>query len=58
MKKSLKTASRSSNPTLGDLIVALSTSSRNSRETAAALADLLNTGRVSLANPRRRARLV
>lgn len=58
MKKSLKTASRSSSHTLGELIVALSSSSRNRRETAAALADLLNSGRVSLANPRRRARLV
>lgn len=58
MKRSLKTASRSSSHTLGELIAALSSSSRNSRETAAALADLLNTGRVSLTNPRGRARLV
>ena len=39
MKKSLKTAHR--NLTLGDLIVAVSSNSRNNRETLAAVADLL-----------------
>jgi hypothetical protein len=53
MKKSLKSANRA-NLTLGDLIVALSSSSRNSREAAAALADLFHSGRVGLSNRRRR----
>jgi hypothetical protein len=34
--------------TLGDLILAVSSSSRNNYEAAAALADLFNTGRVRL----------
>ncbi len=46
MKKSLKIAHR--NYTLGELIVAVSSQSRNSRETVAAVADLLETGRVRL----------
>lgn len=46
MKKSLKIAHR--NFTLGDLILAVSNQSRNSRETVAAVADLLETGRVRL----------
>jgi hypothetical protein len=58
MKKSLKTAYRRTSPTLGDLIVALSSSTRNPREVAAALADLCNSGRVSLSNHRRRLRVV
>ena len=58
MKKSLKTTSRSTSPTLGDLIVALASSSRNTREVAAALADLCNSGQVSLSNQRRRLRVV
>ena len=40
--------------TLGDLVVAVSTSSRNPREAAAALADLFDTGRVCLSTQRRR----
>jgi hypothetical protein len=40
--------------TLGDLVVAVSSSSRNSREAAAALADLFDTGRVSLSGQKRR----
>lgn len=44
MKKPLKIAHR--NFTLGDLILAVSSQSRNSRETVAAVADLLETGRV------------
>ena len=46
MKKPLKVSHR--NYTLGDLIVAVSSQSRNSRETLAAVADLLETGRVRL----------
>ncbi len=46
MKKPLKIAHR--NLTLGDLILAVSNQSRNSRETVAAVADLLETGRVRL----------
>ncbi len=46
MKKSLKTVSR--NLTLGDLIVAVSSTSRNNRETLAAMTDLLESGRVRL----------
>jgi hypothetical protein len=53
MKKNLKTANRA-NLTLGDLILALSSSSRNSTEAAAALADLFHSGRVGLSNRRRR----
>ncbi len=46
MKKSLKTTNRSL--TLGDLILAVSTNSRNNRETLAAMTDLLGSGRVRL----------
>ena len=46
MKKPLKIAHR--NFTLGDLILAVSSQSRNSRETLAAVTDLLETGRVRL----------
>ena len=46
MKKPLKVAHR--HYTLGDLIVAVSSHSRNSRETVAAVTDLLETGRVRL----------
>jgi len=54
MKKPLKIAHR--NYTLGDLIVAVSSQSRNSRETVAAVADLLETGRVRLQAGRRAVR--
>ena len=50
MKKSLKTTHR--NLTLGDLIVAVSSNSRNNRETLAAVADLLESGRVRLQSGR------
>ncbi len=58
MKKPLKIAQR--NFTLGDLILAVSNQSRNSRETVAAVADLLETGRVRLRAGSRavRARLI
>ncbi len=50
MKKSLKTANR--NLTLGDLIMAVSSNSRNNRETLAAMTDLLESGRVRLQSGR------
>lgn len=46
MNKNLKTSKRSL--TLGDLIMAVSTNSRNNRETLAAMTDLLESGRVRL----------
>ena len=49
MKKSLKSTNRS-NLTLGDLVLAVSSFSRNKNETAAAVADLLESGRVRLTN--------
>ncbi len=54
------TKSSGNNLTLGDLILAVSSSSRNSRETLAAVADLLESGRVRLQSSRRpvRARMV
>ena len=57
MNKSLKSTQRRHSHTLGELIVALSSSSRNSREAAAALTDLLNSKRVCLSNRRRRLRV-
>lgn len=47
MKKNLKKANRAS-LSLGDLILAVSSESKNSRETVAAVADLLDSGRVRL----------
>jgi hypothetical protein len=47
MKKPLKKSSRA-NYSLGDLILAVSSYSRNSQETVAAVADLLGTGRVRI----------
>ena len=49
MKTSLKSTNRS-NLTLGDLVLAVSSFSRNQNETAAAVADLLESGRVRLTN--------
>lgn len=49
MKTSLKT-SHNRNLTLGDLVLAVSSVSRNNNETAAAVADLLESGRVRLTN--------
>jgi len=48
MKKNLKKANRASHYSLGDLILAVSSESKNSRETVAAVADLLDSGRVRL----------
>jgi hypothetical protein len=58
MKKPLKIAHR--NFTLGDLILAVSSQSRTNRETVAAVADLLESGRVRLRAGQRavRARLI
>ena len=47
MKKNLKKATRA-NYSLGDLILAVSSFSKNNRETVAAVADLLESGRVRL----------
>ena len=52
MNKSLKTSNPHSTLTLGDLILAVSSSSRSSRETAAAVTDLLRSGRACLSNRR------
>ncbi len=49
MKNSLKSSSRQP-LTLGDLVFAVSSVSRNTNETAAAVADLLESGRVRLTN--------
>jgi hypothetical protein len=59
MKKSLKKSNRNS-PSLGDLILAVSSVSKNNREAVAAVADLLESGRVCLNSQGRkvRARLV
>ena len=51
MNKSMKSAARSQ-LTLGDLIVAVSSSSRNSREATLAVADLLHSGRVIVGHRR------
>ena len=55
MKKNLKKATRA-NYSLGDLIVAVSSFSKNNRETVAAVADLLESGRVRLSSQGRKVR--
>jgi hypothetical protein len=55
MKKPLKKATRS-NPSLGDLILAVSSVSKNNREAIAAVADLLESGRVCLNSNGRKVR--
>jgi len=55
MKKTLK-KSAPSNPSLGDLILAVSSVSRNNREAVAAVADLLESGRVCLNSNGRKVR--
>jgi hypothetical protein len=55
MKKTLK-KSASNNPSLGDLILAVSSVSRNNREAVAAVADLLESGRVCLNSNGRKVR--
>jgi hypothetical protein len=51
MKKAMKATTR--DLTLGDLILAVSSTTRNNRETIAAVADLLESGRVRLQSGRR-----
>lgn len=50
MKSSSFKTSRRQALTLGDLVLAVSSVSRNSNETAAAVTDLLESGRVRLTN--------
>jgi hypothetical protein len=56
MKKNLKKAHRAAHLSLGDLILAVRASSKNDRETVAAVADLLETGRVRLDSNGRKVR--
>jgi hypothetical protein len=55
MKKTLKKTHRQS-PSLGDLILAVSSVSRNNQEAIAAVADLLESGRVTLNSQGRKVR--
>ena len=55
MKKSLKKNNRHS-PSLGELILAVSSVSRNNHEAVAAVADLLESGRVTLNSQGRKVR--
>jgi len=48
MNKSMKRVRRATTLTLGDLVLAVSSSSRNTTETAAAINDLFSRGRVAL----------
>jgi hypothetical protein len=57
MNTHLKTSKPRSGYTLGDLVLAVSSASRNSRETAAAVTDLLRSGRVCLSDRRRKLRV-
>jgi len=52
MNKRIKSSARS-HFTLGDLIVAVSSTTRDSREAALAIADMLQSGRVVLGTRRR-----
>jgi hypothetical protein len=52
MNKPLKTSHARSGLTLGDFILAVSSSSRNSHEAAAAITDLLRKDRVCLSDRR------
>jgi hypothetical protein len=56
MKKNLKHAARANHYSLGDLILAVSTYSKNNRETVAAVADLLESGQVRLSSQGRKIR--
>ena len=55
MKKHLKKTNRA-NYSLGDLIMAVSSYTKNNRETVAAVADLLESGRVRLSSHGRKIR--
>lgn len=52
MNKRMKTSSPRASLTLGDLILAVSSSSRGHRETAAVITDLLRSGRACLSDRR------
>jgi hypothetical protein len=52
MNKHIRTSARS-HFTLGDLIVAVSSTTRDSREAALAIADMLQSGRVIIGTRRR-----
>lgn len=56
MKKTLKKAARAGGLSLGDLILAVSSYSKNNRETVAAVADLLESGQVRLSSQGRKIR--
>jgi len=56
MKKNLKKAGRADHYSLGDLILAVSSYSKNNRETVAAVADLLESGKVRLSSQGRKIR--
>jgi hypothetical protein len=56
MKKNLKKSARASHYSLGDLILAVSSYSKNNRETVAAVADLLESGQVRFASQGRKVR--
>jgi hypothetical protein len=56
MKKNLKKSQRADHYSLGDLILAVSTYSKNNRETVAAVADLLDSGKVRLSSQGRKIR--
>ena len=56
MKKNLKKSHRSDQYSLGDLILAVSTYSKNNRETVAAVADLLDSGKVRFSSQGRKIR--
>ena len=58
MNTHLKTSQPRSGLTLGDLILAVSSSSSNDREAAAVITDLLRRGRVCLSDQRCKLRLV
>lgn len=55
MKKNLKKSNRA-HLSLGDLILAVSSYSKNNRETIAAVADLLDSGKVRLSSEGRKVR--
>ncbi len=56
MKKNLKKSHRAAHLSLGDLILAVSSYSKNNRETVAAVADLLDSGKVRLSSQGRKIR--
>lgn len=56
MKKHLRKISHSNHYSLGDLILAVSSCSKSSRETVAAVADLLESGQVRLQSGGRKIR--